>query len=347
MIPAMRNDFLTIQRKPDLTAIQLVHSGTLKNTLSLGSDNGMQKETVLLSFQLYSSFKHLFESLTNNPDTAISNYSKSQLMSIGRFKYDLNAKFNYYNDKEDESLSYVFEGLTTNEYPRSRILAMSNMLLNKFISTKNHDRSMELLEALTLNTTSDNIDRDTLLNWYLRADPINGKKIFKSTIKRIPLSSFKKTEKIIGLPKNWNFVLNSIAPEKIKKVKYYLVDMWYTSCGPCILEIPEINTFFRKLEKRDDVQFISINTDLFNGNLDEKYVSDRSRELNIQFPVIYDDKNSNIANKLSVHSFPSKFIIDHTGQLIAKIDSSPMSLKAFELFMEELVANSDKDHYLR
>lgn len=336
MIPAMQSDYLMLKQRPVLNSLQLIHVGTLQNTLAIGSDNGMDKETVQLSYQLYMSFNKIFKSLIKSTDTAISNYSKNQLNEMERFKYDLNAKFNYYNGNEDESLNYVIKGLSTNDYPRSRVFSMSKMLLNDFISSGKKDKSLILLNALVINTTSDNINRDTLLNWYLRVDPLNGKKEFDNTLSKIPNSSFKKIGKSIKLPVKWNFIANLIDSERIKKVKYYFIDVWYTSCGPCIFEIPDLNAFNEKLKKRDDIQFISINTDFFNGKLDETYVVKRSSELEIQFPVIYDDSNSNIMSKLSVQSFPSKFIIDNTGQIITKIDNSPISLKAFEVFIREL-----------
>jgi thiol-disulfide isomerase/thioredoxin len=336
MIPAMQHDFSTLKQRPDLTSVQLIHSGTLQNTLTIGSDNEMDKETTLLTYQLYASFKGILSSLTKSTDTAIVNYSKNQLKGMERFKYDLNAKFNYYNGRDDESLNDVIKGLSTNEYPRSRVFSMSKMLLNNFISSGKKDKSLKLLNTLTLNTTSDNINRDTLLNWYLKVDPLNGKKAFDHALSPLSGSSNKKTGKSIQLPVNWNFINNLVASERTKKVKYYFVDVWYTSCGPCILEIPDLNAFNDKFKNRDDVQFISINTDFINGKLDEAYVVKLSKELSIQFPVVYDNANSNITGKLLVTSYPSKFIIDHTGQIITKTDNSEMTLEAFEMFISEL-----------
>lgn len=336
MIPAMQSDYLMLKERPVLNILNLIHGGTLQNTLAIGSDNGMDKETVQLTYQLYMSFNEIFKSLINSPDTAISNYSNSQLNEMERFKYDLNAKFNYYNGNEDKSLNCVIKGLSTNNYPRSRVFSMSKMLLNDFINAGKKDKSLILLNALVINTTSDNISKDTLLNWYLRVDPLNGKKEFDNTLSKISGSSFKKAGKSIKLPEKWNFLANSIDSKRIKKAKYYFIDVWYTSCGPCIFEIPDLNAFNKKIKNKDDVQFISINTDFFNGKLDETYVLKRSAELKIEFPVVYDNANSDIMQQLSVQSFPSKFIIDNTGQIIMKIDNSPISLKAFDVFINEL-----------
>lgn len=336
MIPAMQSDYLMLKQRPVLHVLQLIHGGTLHNTLAIGSDSGMDRETIQLTYQLYMSFNEIFKSLINSADTAITNYSNNQLNEMERFKYDLGAKVNYYDGNEDESLNYVIKGLTTNSYPRSRVFSMSKVLLNDFINSGKKDKSLMLLNALVINTTSDNINKDTLLNWYLRVDPLNGKKEFDNTLRKVSGSSFKKTEKSIKIPEKWNFLVNLIDSKKIKKAKYYFIDVWYTSCGPCISEIPDLNAFNEKIKNQDDVQFISINTDFFNGKLDEAYVSKRSAELKIQFPIVYDNTNSNIMEKLAVQSFPSKFIIDNTGQIIMKIDNSPISIKAFEVFMEEL-----------
>jgi thiol-disulfide isomerase/thioredoxin len=140
----------------------------------------------------------------------------------------------------------------------------------------------------------------------------------------------------VKLPQNWNFVANAIPAEKIKKVKYYLVDFWYTDCEPCILKIPEFNAFYDKFKNRDDVAFISINTDYLNGKLNENHVLKRSKELHIKFPVVYDNVNSKLNNQLSVHSYPSKFIINNLGEVIAKTDNSELSRTTFEILIKEL-----------
>jgi len=336
LIPAMNNDLHTLKRRPNLTSLQLVHSGTLQNTLVLGSDSDMDKKTILSIYNLYTSFDATLKAFAKNPDTAISNYAKSQVQDLERFKYDLNAKSNYHNGNEDASLNYVLTGLSTNDYPRSRVFSMAELLLNKFAESRKNNSSLKLLDALMTTTTSDNISRDTLLHWYIKVDSLNGQSLFNTAMSRIPKSSFIKTSKTITLPKPWNFITKSVDPEKIATTKYYLLDVWYTSCGPCILEVPELNAFSAKFKDRTDVQFISINTDFINGNFDKRYVSERIKDLKIKFPVVYDDANSKIASGLSVKSFPEKFIIDSTGNIIVKADNSPMTLKAFELFIQEL-----------
>lgn len=85
MIPAMHNDFLTLQRKPVLTSLRLIHTGTIQNTLAIGAGNGMDKETVLLSYQLYKSFNDILKPLAKSSDTAISNYSKNQLKGLDHY----------------------------------------------------------------------------------------------------------------------------------------------------------------------------------------------------------------------------------------------------------------------
>lgn len=336
MIPAMQNDYATLKQRPDLNTLQLIHTGTLHNTLAIGSGNGMDKETVQRTYQLYVSFSKILKALSSNADTAISNYAKIQLNGMERFKYDLNAKINYYKGNNDESLNDVLKGLSINNYPGSRIFYIAKMLLNEFIRTEKKDKSLLLLDALVLNTTSDNISKDTLLNWYVRVDPLNGEKEFNDSMRKTSGSSFKNAGKTIDIPENWNCTVNKIDSKRINNVKYFLIDVWHTACGPCIFEIPDLNVFCEKIKNRDDIQFISINTDFFNTKLDEAYVLKRSEELDIKFPVVYDDATSNMMDKLSVRSFPSKFIIDNTGRIITKIDNSPITLKAFEVFVKEL-----------
>jgi len=336
MLPAMHKDLITIKQIPNLTSLQLVHGGTLNNTIALGSDSYMDKETILSTYELYTSFIDVLKFAAKNPDTAISNYSKIQINEIERFKYDLNAKFNYYNGNTEASLNDVLTGLSTNGYPRTRVFYMSKLLLKDFITSGKKDNSLKLLDALTIKTTQDNINRDTLLNWYIKVDPLKGKQLFEYSLSKTSSSSFIKTSKSIELPKKWNYLSDLMGSSKKTTIKYYLVDVWYTSCGPCILEIPDLNAFHAKFKDRRDVAFISINTDFVNGKFDQKYVSQRSKELAIKFPVVYDNMKSNIVNKLAVKSFPEKFIVDNTGHIYTKADNSAMTLEAFELFIKEL-----------
>ena len=336
MMPAMKRDYKLLKKRPSLSSLQLVHAGTLGNTIAIGSESGMDKETVLACYQLYNDFDSLFTTLSNSTDTAIQQYAKKQWKDLQWFKYDLAAKQALYSGDLDKAEMYVLTGLSTDQYPKRRIAWISSQLLTALKRAGAEDKAITLLNTLLVNTTVDNLRRDTLLAWYQRVDPTNGKKMYDNTLSKLSTSAFKRTGQQIKLPAAWNFIVNAISADKVSKASYFVVDVWETSCGPCLAEIPDFNRFYEKYGQRGDVLFISVNTDYINGKNDEHYVLDRSKALDIRFPVVYDNAASDLNNQLAVHAYPSKFILDRSGNIIAKTDGSDLSLRSFELFINEL-----------
>lgn len=335
MLPAMFNDLKTLNQNPSITSVKLIYTGTLNNTLGLGSDDRMDKETVLKCYDLYTAFDKTFRSLFN-ADTAISNYARKQLTGIEPLKYDLKAKAAYYNGDTEQAYIAVLTGLSTDQYPKRRLQPMARNLLASFKQTGDTDKSLALLNTIAQNTTADNISRDILLRWYLAVDSVKGRQMYSRVQGRLAGSSFKKTGQIIKLPVNWEFICKQVPAERLKKVKYFLVDVWYTSCGPCLAEIPENNAIYEHFKNRPDVLFVGINTDYKNGNYSKAYVTATCKELNVNFPVIYDTDKLKISHQLAVNSYPQKFIINTKGEILAKTDQSPIERKSFDLFVSEL-----------
>ena len=59
-----------------------------------------------------------------------------------------------------------------------------------------------------------------------------------------------------------------------------------------------------------------------------------AKELNIKFPVVSDNKQSDFTKQFNVSGYPSKFIINSQGQLISKEDGSPITLSSFYDFIK-------------
>lgn len=335
MIPALYKDFETIKKNPNLNNIKLIHSGTLGNTLSIGSTSSFQKQSFLSTYKVFTDFKNLVQHLPPT-DTAVINYAEKQLKSIQRFHYDFNARYSFYNGDSEKAFNYLLTGLSVNNYPVGKAISFSKVMINYFNMMNDKDKSFALLNNLTIYTTSDNLNRDTLLNLYLKTDPLAGQVMFNNLQQKLTLSAFKKTEKKIQLPNAWNIIHQNITAETIKKAKYIFIDFWYTSCGPCLEEIPDLNKFYEEFKYREDVIFLSINTDYINGKNDENYVKKRSKELNINFPIVYDNEKTKFSEQLGITSFPSKIIINLQGEVITKTDNSPLSLSSFTTLIKEL-----------
>jgi thiol-disulfide isomerase/thioredoxin len=95
--------------------------------------------------------------------------------------------------------------------------------------------------------------------------------------------------------------------------KYILVDFWYSHCGACIFQFPVLKTIYNKYQAKG-LDFIAISTD------DAVHVDDWKKAIaDNQLPWRqYLDLNGKEANLLGVEVFPSNFILDSSGKIIAR-----------------------------
>ena len=97
------------------------------------------------------------------------------------------------------------------------------------------------------------------------------------------------------------------------KGKVVVLKFWFTSCMPCLTDIPTLNSLVKEFEKRDDILFIA-------PALDRKPVIEKLLEVHpFHFKIAYSAMDvSQKFNKQQV--YPSYFIINKKGE-ITYIDS--------------------------
>ncbi len=90
--------------------------------------------------------------------------------------------------------------------------------------------------------------------------------------------------------------------------KVVILNFWYTSCGPCIGEIPHFVNMQKELGK-DKVEFVGVapSTD----NLTQ--IKEIAKERNINYRIIQDD--GNIVKTYYPPSWPSTYIIGKDGKM--------------------------------
>lgn len=123
-----------------------------------------------------------------------------------------------------------------------------------------------------------------------------------------------------------HFKINDNAPEfklwlmdgsnltnKDIKGKVTVLKFWFTSCMPCLTDIPNLNNLVQEFEKRDDILFIA-------PALDRKPIIEKLLKVHpFQFKIAYSAMDvSQKYNKQ--HIYPSYFIINKKGK-ISYIDS--------------------------
>ena len=94
--------------------------------------------------------------------------------------------------------------------------------------------------------------------------------------------------------------------------KYTLIDFWFSHCFPCISQFGELKKLFEKYHK-NKFDIISISVD------DNAHINDWKGVINkFQLPwKQYLDLNRKEANRLSIQEFPTNFLLDKSGKIIA------------------------------
>ena len=105
--------------------------------------------------------------------------------------------------------------------------------------------------------------------------------------------------------------------------KYTLIDFWFSHCFPCISQFDELKKLFKKYNK-NKLDIISISVD------DSAHINDWKNVIaKYSLPwKQYLDLNGKEADRLSINSYPTNFLLDKKGEIIATdIEPGELELK--------------------
>jgi len=112
-----------------------------------------------------------------------------------------------------------------------------------------------------------------------------------------------------------DFTLNNLKGQKIKlssfKGKVVLLNFWATWCYPCSMEIPSMESLYKKLKKLD---FHMLAVKIKDKPFGQKFVDEKK----VKFPVLLDN-NSSIALLYGLTGVPESYIIDKKGYITEKV----------------------------
>jgi len=112
------------------------------------------------------------------------------------------------------------------------------------------------------------------------------------------------------------FKLMTLTGDQISSSDYHgkkklVVSFWASWCGPCRMELPELQAFYEKYRaKNDTFEILAISTDE-DPHEAERYV----KEAKLTFPVLW-DQDGKAGEAYGVDGIPTLFVIDESGKVI-------------------------------
>ena len=94
--------------------------------------------------------------------------------------------------------------------------------------------------------------------------------------------------------------------------KYILIDFWGTWCGPCVVEMPKLKEYQEKY--KEQLVVLGINSGDTKEKI-EKFITSKNYTWK---QLLSGEGADNLVLKLNVTGFPTKFIIDPSGEILYK-----------------------------
>lgn len=107
------------------------------------------------------------------------------------------------------------------------------------------------------------------------------------------------------------FVLATLAGDTVRSTSLAghvaVINFWSTGCGPCVVEMPEMQRFWRQVASDTAVRLVTISSD---DNLDSLRAWLRGRHYD--FPVLVD---AGYGGHVGVYAIPTTFFVDRSGRI--------------------------------
>lgn len=111
--------------------------------------------------------------------------------------------------------------------------------------------------------------------------------------------------------------------ENLSSKKYYLIDFWFSYCGPCIVEFPKYKELYTMYANKG-FEIISISSDRTKDIDNWLKVVDKHK---ITWKQLLDE-NGVVTKELNIYKFPTNFLIDNRGHIIQQ-DIAQYDLEKF------------------
>lgn len=133
-------------------------------------------------------------------------------------------------------------------------------------------------------------------------------------------SDLSSSDVNIGLENNQlapDFELQSLSGEKIRLSDYrgkkVFLNFWASWCGPCKVEMPYMENYYKKHKDLENVEMIAVN--MTKSELNTKKVQEFVDAYGLTFPVLLDSKGD-IERTYKVIGLPTTYFIDEDGIIV-------------------------------
>ncbi len=255
-------------------------------------------------------------------------------ISDGFFLENSYQELEYHQNKDSRITLRVRGSKTNDEYIKLRNVLKSAHITSIFDNTEVNDALEDyiLLNYIKKNPSSfvalwilierfsnnkPNHYQEEALSSF--SDNIKSTSIFKAFLNKIDdIRNFQNTLRDGFVLKNMELKKEDIILKN--KNQYVLLDFWFSYCKPCIYQMPKFLSIYEKYgTKNFEIIGISIDREKDLPNWKRKIV-----ELNINWKN-YWDENSDFSRKMNVSKYPTNFLLDPDGNIIAQ-DVSPEKL---------------------
>lgn len=115
-----------------------------------------------------------------------------------------------------------------------------------------------------------------------------------------------------------DFELLNLSGEKVRLSDYrgkkVFLNFWATWCGPCEIEMPHMESFYKRNKDLENVEIIAVNMTKSEANVEN--VREFANNYGLTFPVLLDNKGE-IEDLYKIISYPSTYLINEDGILIS------------------------------
>ncbi len=246
------------------------------------------------------------ENLTNNEVLKFEKYFEN--FNLEKEKFQKTAQEEYERLEKNGGVSQEFwDNYQTSE---KKLSVKEDSILLNFVKTNPNSfvALWKLVEKFDRNAYSE-IYEET---FNLLSSEMKSKQTAETLRLAIRQASIFQIGKKFPSPKIKN--LNSLKNEfKIPKAKYVLIDFWFSHCKPCLDQMPNYVEIYSKYQPKG-FEIVGIATDKskFKKNLESTIEKFKIPWNN------YWDENGKQSSEWTITSFPTNYLLDEKGNIIAK-----------------------------